>query len=139
MTAIRKFNGYCIDMKKLYQPEWNFPLPAALPQELNTLREDPSLLSDVWVTRVAPIVPKWFGNPDVRSGIRAVQAKDRCKEELVRLGIEADNLWQWYGLELATTELAMHLPNSMTSTLSGLHLTDTDAHRHTNSIPSRAT
>ncbi|KAI1788529.1 hypothetical protein LXA43DRAFT_894498 [Ganoderma leucocontextum] len=109
MTAIRKFNQYCAIMKKLYQPTWNFPLPAELPEELNTLREDSNLLSDVWVTRVTPTVPRWMEDPHVRTGIRAVQAKDRCREERIRLGIESDNLCRWYGLELAAIELAIRL------------------------------
>ena len=113
MTAIRKFNKYRAEMARLYQPAWNFPLPDVLPEELNTLREDASLLSDVWVTRVSPTVPRWLENPDVRSGIRAVLAKDRCLEERRRLEMEADNLCRSYSLNLAAVELAMQMPNSL--------------------------
>ncbi|PIL33336.1 hypothetical protein GSI_04787 [Ganoderma sinense ZZ0214-1] len=109
LTGIRKFNKYCADLKKLYEPAWNFPLPSQLPEELNALREDSSLLSDVWVTKVAPTTPQWLENPDVRTGIRAVLAKDRCREERRRLEREAENCCQWYGRELAATELAMRL------------------------------
>ncbi|KAI1782383.1 hypothetical protein LXA43DRAFT_1068847 [Ganoderma leucocontextum] len=72
LTAIRKFNQYCATMKKLYKPEWDFPLPNELPEELNALWEDSSLLADVWVTRVTPTIPQWLEDADVRTGIRAV-------------------------------------------------------------------
>ena len=113
MTAIRKFNKYRAEMMRLYQPAWNFPLPEALPEELKVLREDSSLLSDVWITRISPEVPRWLEDSDVRSGIRAVLAKDRCLEERRRLEMEADNLCRAYSLNLAAVELAMRDPNSL--------------------------
>lgn len=107
MTAIRKFNKYCSELEGQYQREWSFPLPAHLPTELDSLREDASLLADVWVTRFSTTVPKWLDDPKVRSSIRAVLEKDRCVEEHRRLGLEADNLCRAYGRELAAIELAM--------------------------------
>ena len=112
LTAIRKFNKYCTELTKLYEPEWNFPLPAQLPEELNALKDDSSLLADVWVTKVSPTVPRWLEDAGVRSGIRAVLAKDRCSEERRRLSLEAENCCRWYGSELAATELAVRLPKS---------------------------
>ena len=113
MTAIRKFNKYRTELAQLYQPAWNFPLPEALPEELKAIREDSSLLCDVWITRISPTVPRWLEDPNVRSGIRAVLAKDRCLEERRRLEMEADNLCRSYSLNLAAVELAMRNPNSL--------------------------
>ena len=112
MTAIRKFNNYCQALEAEYQPAWEFPLPTHLPTKLNELREDPSLLTDVWVTRVSTTIPLWLKDSSIRQGIRAVLEKDRCLEERRRLGREADNLLRWYGRELAAVELAIRLPRS---------------------------
>ena len=38
--------------------------------------------------------------------------QDRCLEEQHRLSVEADNLFQWYGNELAAVELALRIPES---------------------------
>ncbi|KAI0701749.1 hypothetical protein C8Q76DRAFT_633393 [Earliella scabrosa] len=110
LTAIRKFNSYCDTMKRQYRKKWNIPLPTKLPTELSTLREDPSLLTDVWITPVPSPMPRWLHEPNVRRGIRAMLLKDRCVEERRRLGEEADNLCRWYGNELAAVELAILTP-----------------------------
>ncbi|KAI1784327.1 hypothetical protein LXA43DRAFT_901841 [Ganoderma leucocontextum] len=112
ITAIRKFNNYCDALTEQYQPAWEFPLPTRLPTTLNELREDSSLLADVWVTRVAPTIPRWLKEVEVRQGIRAILIKDRCLEERRRLGSEADNMCRWYGLELAAVELAIRDPKN---------------------------
>ncbi|KAI0716907.1 hypothetical protein C8Q76DRAFT_795144 [Earliella scabrosa] len=109
LTAIRKFNGYCDTLKREYKKSWKIPLPKHLPVELGALRNDPSLLTDVWVTPVTSEspTPRWLDDPDMRRGIRVMLAKDRCLEERRRLGDEADNLCRWYGNELAAVELAL--------------------------------
>ena len=112
MTAIRKFNKYRTEMAKLHDPEWKFPLPDPLPEELNTLREDSSLLTDVWITRVSADIPRWLNDANVRRGIRAVLARDRCEEESRRLEVEADNMCRSFRLNLAAVELALRLPAS---------------------------
>ena len=112
LTAIRKFNKYCDELQEQYKPEWSFPLPSPLPTELGPLREDASLLADVWVTRPSNTKPKWLEDPQVRQGVRAVLEKDRCLEELRRLGMEADNLCRSYGRELTAVELALRNPRS---------------------------
>ncbi|OSD02619.1 hypothetical protein PYCCODRAFT_1410600 [Trametes coccinea BRFM310] len=113
MTAIRKFNTYCDTLKTVYNAEWNFPLPQHLPTELGALREDTSLLTDVWITPTeTDMPPRWLDDPQVRSGIRALLNKDRCQEERRRLGQEADNLCRWYGRELAAVELALRMPQN---------------------------
>ena len=37
---------------------------------------------------------------------------DRCLEERRRLGLEADNLCEWFGRQLAAITLALKLPAS---------------------------
>ncbi|KAI0694788.1 hypothetical protein C8Q76DRAFT_634071 [Earliella scabrosa] len=114
LTAIRKFNTYCDALKREHKKGWKIPLPTHLPVELGALRNDPSLLTDVWVTPVATPAPRWMDEPDVRRGIRAMLSKDRCLEERRRLGNEADNLCRWYGDELAAVELALRTPRFST-------------------------
>ncbi|OSD07573.1 hypothetical protein PYCCODRAFT_1403249 [Trametes coccinea BRFM310] len=110
MTAIRKFNGYCDALQDMCKPAWNVSLPSYLPTELSALREDSSLLTDVWIAPAEPETPQWLEDPNIRLGIRALLARDRCREERRRLGHEADNLCRWYGRELAAVELAMRMP-----------------------------
>ncbi|KAG1892710.1 hypothetical protein F4604DRAFT_1672662 [Suillus subluteus] len=92
MTVIRKFNSYCERLKNLYDPSWGVPLPAALPTKLADLCNDQTLMEDVWITPSVGDVPHWM--EDV----------DHC------LGLEADNLCQWFGDELAALELALRSP-----------------------------
>lgn len=115
LTAIRKFNRYCAKLAELYKPEWGIPLPAPLPVMLDNLRGNGStiLMEDVWITRTPGTLPRWLEDSDVREGIRAMLKIDRCKEERLRLGIEADNLCRWFGRELSAVETALVLPSSM--------------------------
>lgn len=70
-------------------------------------------MEDVWITRSKEATPAWLENLDVREGIRAMLKVDRCLEERRRLGVEADNLLQWFGRELCALELAIATPSSM--------------------------
>ena len=124
MTAIRRFNKYRAELSRLHDPAWNFPLPDPLPEELNTLREDSSLLADVWISRLSPTVPRWLEDANIRAGIRAVLARDRCEEERRRLEMEAENLCRSYGLNIAAVELAMRLPTSTLPLLSSVTLAE---------------
>ena len=107
MSAIRKFNSYCEQLEELYDPALSIPLPIPLPTKLNDLRNHQSLMEDVWITPSEGQIPRWMEDQAVCDGIRAMLKCDRCLEEQRRLGIEADNLCQWYGAELAAVELAM--------------------------------
>ena len=49
---------------------------------------------------------------DVHTGIRAMLKHDWYLEEWCQLGVEADNLCQWFGNELAAVELALRTPGS---------------------------
>ena len=92
LTAIRKFNSYCDTKDDLYEPSWEFLLPACLPTKLDALRQDASLLADVSVTRISSTALRWLKDSDVHTGIRAVLGQDRCVEERRRLGREVDNM-----------------------------------------------
>ncbi|KAG1779248.1 hypothetical protein EV702DRAFT_1214244 [Suillus placidus] len=101
MSAIRKFNSYCERLDSLYDPSWGIPLPAPLPTKLVELRSDPGLMEDIWITPSVGEVPRWLDDTSIRDGIRGLLKRDRCREEQVRLGIEADNLCRFFGNELA--------------------------------------
>ncbi|KAG6369896.1 hypothetical protein JVT61DRAFT_13361 [Boletus reticuloceps] len=110
MSAIRKYNQYCEQLEQLYDPLYAIPLPSPLPTKLADLRSDQSLLQDVWITPAEGNIPRWLEDQTVRDGIRALLKRDRCHEEQVRLGMEADNMCRWFGKELAAVELASRLP-----------------------------
>ena len=112
MSAIRKFNSYCEQLEELHDPAWSIPLPTPLPTKLNDLRNDQSLMEDVWITPAEGQIPRWLEDQAVRDGICAMLKHNWCLEEQRRLGIEADNLCRWYGSELAAVELAMHTSES---------------------------
>jgi hypothetical protein len=108
VTAIRKFNTLIVDFEKLNKKEYNIPTPRKLPTTLNDLRApDSDIWEDVWTSQSTNKSPKWLESPKIRDGIRAMLKVDRCNEEMVRLGQEADNLCQWYGQELAVVETAL--------------------------------
>jgi len=52
LTAILKFNRYCIWLAELHKPEWGIPLPETLPTTLDELCGNGStiLMEDVWIT-----------------------------------------------------------------------------------------
>ncbi|KAG2092121.1 uncharacterized protein F5147DRAFT_585987 [Suillus discolor] len=110
MTAIRKFNSYCEQLDSLYDPSCAIPLPTPLSTKLTELHADPTLMEDVWIAPSIGEVPRWLDDTDIRDGIRALLKRDRCREEQVRLGTEADNLCRFFGQELAALELAIRIP-----------------------------
>ena len=111
MSAIGKFNNYCARLEELYNPTYAIPLPTPLPTKLAELRNDQTLLEDVWITRSPEgETPLWLGDRDVRSGIRALLKLDRCHEEQRRLGMEADNMCRWFGHELCAVKFALQQP-----------------------------
>ncbi|KAG1774666.1 hypothetical protein EV702DRAFT_1200022 [Suillus placidus] len=114
MTAIRKFNSYCERLESLYDPSWGVPLPAPLPTKLAGLRNDQTLMEDVWITPSEGDVPRWMEDADVRDGIRALLKQQRCQEERRHLGQEADNLCRWFRDELTALEVALHSPANRT-------------------------
>ncbi|KAI6025272.1 hypothetical protein BKA83DRAFT_4492027 [Pisolithus microcarpus] len=107
MAAIRRFNRYCEQMEELYDPAYAIPLPSPLPTKLTELRSDPTLLQDVWVSPSVGEMPRWLEDATVRDGIRALLKRDRCREEQWRLGMEADNMCQWFGTEMCAVELVL--------------------------------
>ncbi|KAG6374979.1 hypothetical protein JVT61DRAFT_3748 [Boletus reticuloceps] len=112
MAAIKKFNKYCEQLEKLYNPIYAIPLPAPLPTKLADLRSDQMLCQDIWITPSASDIPRWLEDTDVRDGIRGLLKHDHCLEEQRRLGIEADNMCCWFGVELCAIELTLRQSES---------------------------
>ncbi|OCH96026.1 hypothetical protein OBBRIDRAFT_830617 [Obba rivulosa] len=110
-TAIRKFNKYCTmleELRKQHKLPDTIPLPRPLSTDLAKLRDDPGLFEDVWITALPQEKqPRWLEDLNVRDGIRAILKIDQCNEERIRLYREAENMCEWFGRELAATELAM--------------------------------
>ncbi|KAH6909922.1 hypothetical protein BKA70DRAFT_1102235 [Coprinopsis sp. MPI-PUGE-AT-0042] len=106
-NAIKRFNKKIDELKGLYNPDWNFPLPEKLPTDLGKLKDDPSLLTDVWITTTTEKVPLWLSDPEVRDAISSMHAHDRCAEERVRVGMEADNMCRWFRNEFLAVEVAL--------------------------------
>jgi len=107
MAAIRKYNNYCEQLSQLHNPTWAIPLPAPLPTTLVDLRNDPTLMQDVWITPSTEEVPRWLEDVDVHDGIRALLKHERCLEEQRRLGMEADNMCRWFGNELTAIQVVL--------------------------------
>ncbi|KIK20357.1 hypothetical protein PISMIDRAFT_105942 [Pisolithus microcarpus 441] len=107
MAAIRRFNRYCEQMEELYDPAYAIPLPSPLPTKLTELCSDPTLLQDVWVSPSVGEMPRWLEDATVCDGIRVLLKCDRCCEEQQHLGMEADNMCQWFGTEMCAVELAL--------------------------------
>ena len=105
-AALRKYNHYCEQLSRLHNPSWGIPLPSPLPTTLAELRNDPTLMQDIWITPSEGKVPRWLEDTDVRDGIRALIKTERCLEEQRRLGLEADNMCRWFGYELAAIHVA---------------------------------
>ncbi|KIJ57977.1 hypothetical protein HYDPIDRAFT_73001, partial [Hydnomerulius pinastri MD-312] len=112
MSAIKKFNKYCEQLEEAYDPAYAIPLPTPLPTKLADLHNDQTLLQDVWIAPSIGEIPHWLEDSSVRDGIRALLKHDRCREEQHRLGIEADNMCRWFGLELSAVELALRQPEN---------------------------
>ena len=112
MSAVHKFNSYCEELAELHNPAWTIPLPISLPSKLNDLWNDQFLMEDIWIMPTKGWTPCWMEDQAVHDGIHAMLKRDWCLEEQCRLGIEADNLCQWYSAELAALELAMHTSES---------------------------
>jgi len=110
MKSIRKFNAYCEKLDNLYDPASNIPLPLPLPTKLTELRDNSSLMEDVWITPSEGKPPLWLEDSDIRGGIRTMVKLERCVEEQRRLGMESDNLCRWFGRELGAVELALRNP-----------------------------
>ncbi|EMD36683.1 hypothetical protein CERSUDRAFT_73743 [Gelatoporia subvermispora B] len=113
LTAIRKFNRYCLvlaEEAKKYDVPSTFPIPSQLSTDLAKLRDDPNLYDDVWPSPLphqGTERPRWLEEQSVREGIQAVLKIDRCNEEEARLRREAQNMCAWFGRELAATKLAL--------------------------------
>jgi hypothetical protein len=113
-SAIRKFNSYCDTLAALAEAESNttVPLPCHLSGKPSVLQTDPYLMEDVWINPTMGPGPQWLTDANVHKGIHAMLKRDWCLEERQRLGLEADNLCQWFGRQLVAVTLALRLPSS---------------------------
>ncbi|KAG6376560.1 hypothetical protein JVT61DRAFT_1536 [Boletus reticuloceps] len=76
MSAICKFNTYCAQLEELHDLSWLIPVLRPLPTKLNELRNDDSLMEDVWITPSLGQIPRWMDDKNVHRGIRAVLKRD---------------------------------------------------------------
>jgi hypothetical protein len=72
MSAIHKFNSYCERLEESRKPAWSIPLPTPLPTNLNELRNDQSLMEDMWITPSEGEIPRWMEDRTIRDGICAM-------------------------------------------------------------------
>ena len=107
LAAIQKFNKYCDALVALLDPVANIPLPRHSKTDLNIPQDSPYLMEDIWVHPSAEAAPLWLTDTKVWKGIRAMLKFDQWMEEHCHLGIEADNLCQWFGQELTAVELSI--------------------------------
>ncbi|TFK61292.1 hypothetical protein BDN72DRAFT_863712 [Pluteus cervinus] len=111
IRSIKKFNGYCETLASIKQSgAETIPVPTPLPLALAALRDDSTLMEDVWITPQGEAKPRWMTDLDVRDGIRAMLKQERCQEEELRLKFEAHNLLVWYEQELRGIEGALSDP-----------------------------
>lgn len=110
--AVRRFNTLRLKLAELRKPEWNIPIPSELPTTISELRDHSDLMEDVWITPSTVAIPKWLEDEKARRGIRAMLKLDQCRDEVLRLGREADNMCHWYGQELRRVEVAISQPSS---------------------------
>jgi len=111
-AAIRKYNHFCEQLSQLHDLSWVIPLPSPLPTTLTDLRNDPTLMQDLWITPSVGEIPRWLEDAGVRDGIRALIKMECCLEEQHCLGLEAGNMCHWYGYELAAIHVALRQSES---------------------------
>ena len=125
LSAIRKYNNYCKVLEDLRPPDKDIPIPQLLPADLTQLRNNNSkLMEDVWIGPMTDQKMRWLEEPEVSKGIKAMLKQQQCLEERRRLGIEADNLCQWFGEELCAVELALRCPECLLSPSSIMHMSN---------------
>lgn len=111
VRAVARYNTLCDRLRDLLPPGKTFPLPERLPEDLATLKNDPLLLEDVWITSDTP-AGLWLTDKAIRRGIRAQHILDRCAEESIRLKQEERSLYAWVYNEVLALEHAIHDPDS---------------------------
>ena len=112
IVTIRKYNKYCEQLENLYDPVYAIPLPTPLPTKLAELQNGQTLCQDMWISPSVDNIPRWLDDSDVRNGIRGLLKQECCREEQRHLGIEADNMYCWFSIELCAMELALQQSES---------------------------
>ncbi|KAJ7593150.1 hypothetical protein C8J56DRAFT_780606, partial [Mycena floridula] len=108
-NLITRFNEF-VEILEEYDCD-TVPIPTKLPHDLKTLRDSTILYEDVCIEPSDGPIPRWLADPDVRLGIQAMLKLQRCREEGLRVGREADNLCRLFGRELVALEVATALTN----------------------------
>ncbi|KZV88475.1 hypothetical protein EXIGLDRAFT_696648 [Exidia glandulosa HHB12029] len=114
VNAITRYNNLCHELEALLPDEDDdFPLPQTLSLNLTELKEDPTLLEDVWLgTDSDTPRPAWLLDASVRRGIRAMHLLDRCSEERARLDREEQTLHDWLVGEIRAVNHALQQPQN---------------------------
>ncbi|EJD33756.1 hypothetical protein AURDEDRAFT_76731 [Auricularia subglabra TFB-10046 SS5] len=112
MNAITRYNDACAKVRELLPPGKQYPLPEPLSTDLTTLKDDPALLEDVWLSGAPDQGALWLTDKAVRVAIRAQQLLDRCDEEKTRLRREEQQLFDWLELEARAVVHALYDPAS---------------------------
>lgn len=104
--AIKQYNDLCKRLHELRPVGSHFPLPEELSTDLKYLRNNDTLMRDVYIAAGDAPAPRWLVDVNVRKGIRAMHTRDRCVEEQRRLSREWDNLCSWYDDERRAVQAA---------------------------------
>lgn len=114
VNAINRYNDLCARLVELLPRGMSFALPQPLTTELAKLKDDPTLLEDVWMSTESGegTGALWLMDSSVRKGIRAVHLLDRCREEVTRLDMEERSLHAWLLPEINALDAAIANPDS---------------------------
>ena len=69
-------------------------------------------MQDIWITPSMGDVPRWLEDIDVCNGIHTLLKNKHFLEEQRHLGLEADNMCQWFGKELTAIQVALQQSDS---------------------------
>ncbi|EJD33230.1 hypothetical protein AURDEDRAFT_77138 [Auricularia subglabra TFB-10046 SS5] len=112
MGAITRYNDACIKVREHLPPGKVYPLPEPLSTNLTELKNDSSLLEDVWLSGTPENGALWLTDKTVRVAIRSQLLLDRCQEEKKRLLREEQQLFGWLQLEAKAVARALYDPSS---------------------------
>jgi hypothetical protein len=112
-ARLKDYNSHVSRLKALNKLEYKIPIPLQLESNIFALKENGTLLDDVWIEPCeAQVPPLWFSDENVRKAIRGVHMTDRCVEEVNRVQREALNMLEWFHRETLTVEVAFRNPSS---------------------------
>lgn len=130
LRSVTRYNDLCKRLRELRPAESTFPLPEELSTDFAKLRNDDSLLLDVYLADSTAAPPAWVTDARVRKGIRAMHTLARCEEETRRLEWEEHNVHTWIRDEQDAISAALSdISSACIHSLVTAHLTSAqDAH-----------